>query len=88
VISCIDARSGEEVWKDRALGDYRASPILANGLLYFFSEEGRGTVLRAGREFQEVAVNQVPGMGTTACPAVSNGAIFVRGSTHLFKMQK
>ena len=52
-----------------------------------FSEDGRGTVLKAGREFREVAVNKVPGMGTTACPAVSNGAIFVRGATHLYKIQ-
>jgi outer membrane protein assembly factor BamB len=87
VACCIDAASGEEVWKDRIPGDYRSSPILAGEHLYFFSEQGRGTVLKAGSEFQEVAVNEVPGMGTTACPAVSQGAIFVRGRNHLYKIQ-
>ncbi len=88
VASCMDAASGEELWKGRVPGDYRSSPILAGDHLYFFSEEGRGTVLRAGRTFDEIAVNEVPGMGTTACPAVSNGAIFVRGKTHLYKIQQ
>ena len=88
VASCIDAASGEELWKDRVPGDYRSSPILAGDHLYFFSEDGRGTVLKAGRTFEEVAVNEVPGMGTTACPAVSKGAIFVRGQTHLYKIQE
>ena len=88
VASCIDAASGEELWKARVPGDYRSSPILAGDHLYFFSEHGRGTVLKAGRTFDEVAVNEVPGMGTTACPAVSAGAIFVRGKTHLYKIQE
>jgi outer membrane protein assembly factor BamB len=87
IASCIDAIGGEELWKDRVPGDYRSSPILAGGYLYFFSEQGRGTVLKAGRTFAETAVNEVPGMGTTACPAVSKGAIFVRGRTHLYKIQ-
>jgi outer membrane protein assembly factor BamB len=88
IASCIDAASGEELWKDRVPGDYRSSPILANDHLYFFSEQGRGTVLKAGRTFEEVAVNEVPGMGTTACPAVSRGAIFVRGKDHLYKLRR
>jgi outer membrane protein assembly factor BamB len=86
--SCIDAVSGEEIWKDRVPGDYRSSPFLAGDHLYFFSEDGRGTVVRAGRTFQEIAVNEVPGMGTTACPAVSQGAIFVRGKTQLYKIRE
>jgi outer membrane protein assembly factor BamB len=88
IASCIDAATGEELWKERVPGDYRSSPILAGERLYFFSEDGRGTVLRAGRTFEEIAVNEVPGMGTTACPAVSQGAIFVRGTTHLYKIQQ
>ena len=88
VASCIDAASGEELWKDRVPGDYRSSPILAGDRLYFFSEQGRGTVLKAGRTFDEIAVNEVPGMGTTACPAVSKGAIFVRGQTRLYKIRE
>jgi outer membrane protein assembly factor BamB len=88
VTSCLDAASGEELWKERVPGDYRSSPILAGDHLYFFSEQGRGTLLKAGCTFHEVAVNEVPGMGTTACPAVSKGAIFVRGKNYLYKIRK
>lgn len=88
VAYCIDAATGEELWKDRVPGDYRSSPFLAGDHLYFFNEEGRGTIVKAARTFQQVAVNDAPGMGTTACPAVSHGAIFVRGKTHLYKIQQ
>ncbi len=88
VAFCIDAATGEEIWKGRVPGDYRSSPILAGEHLYFFSEQGRGTLLNASRTFEEIAVNTVPGMGTTACPAVSRGAIFVRGKTHLYKIAR
>ena len=86
VVACVDAKTGEEVWIGRARGNYRGSPILAGKHLYFFSEAGRGTILATGRKFQEVAVNEVPEMGTTACPAVSKGAIFVRGREYLYKI--
>lgn len=86
VAVCLDAATGKEHWKDRVRGNYRGSPFFANGHIYFFSESGRGTVIKAGEVFEEVAVNNVPEMGTTSCPAVSKGAIFVRGKTQLFKI--
>jgi outer membrane protein assembly factor BamB len=88
VLSCVDADTGEELWKERLSGDYRSSPILAGDRLYFFSESGLGSVVRAQREPETIAVNDVPGMATTACPAVSAGAIFVRGKEFLYKISK
>lgn len=87
VVSCIDATNGNELWKGRASGNYRSSPILAGEHLYFFSEEGLGTILKTSKRFEKVAENMVPELGTTACPAVSQGAIFVRGKTHLYKIK-
>ncbi len=87
VASCIDVADGKEIWKGRVPGNYRSSPILAGEHLYFFSEEGVGTILEVGRSFKKVASNDAPALGTTACPAVSKGAIFVRGKTHLYKIK-
>ncbi len=87
VLSCVDATDGTELWKERLSGDYRSSPILAGENLYFFSETGLGSILKAQRVAEVVAVNDVPEMSTTACPAVSGGAIFVRGKEHLYKLQ-
>lgn len=86
VVVCIDATSGKELWKGRAPGNYRASPVLAGEHLYLFSEDGLGTILRTGRKFERVASNKVEALGTTACPAVSAGALFIRGKSHLFKI--
>ncbi len=86
VVVCLDAASGKELWKGRAPGNYRASPVLAGDRLYLFSEDGLGTILRAGPKFEKIASNKVDALGTTACPAVSSGALFVRGKTHLFKI--
>jgi len=88
VLACIDVATGDEIWRGRIRGNYRSSPILAGERLYFFSEEGRCSVLKAGDEFEEIAVSEIDEMGTTACPAVSEGAIFVRGKSHLFKIAK
>jgi outer membrane protein assembly factor BamB len=86
VLSCVDAANGDEVHKHRLSGDYRASPILAGELLYFLNENGLGSVVKANRECETLAVNDVPEMATTACPAVSGGALFVRGKEFLFKI--
>lgn len=88
VVACLDAATGEEFWKERAPGNYRGSPILAGDHIYFFSEDGRGTVLEAGPTYREIAVSEVDGMGTTACPAVSKGAFFVRGRSFLYRISR
>ncbi|TWU15370.1 PQQ-binding-like beta-propeller repeat protein [Allorhodopirellula heiligendammensis] len=87
VLACIDVDTGEELWKERLSGDYLASPILAGDHLYFFNQSGLGSIVNAQREPDIIAVNDVPEMSTTACPAVSHGAIFVRGKEFLFKIQ-
>lgn len=87
VVACIDASNGEEIRKGRLTGNYRSSPILAGEHLYFFSEEGLGTILKADESIEQVASNLAPALGTTACPAASHGALFVRGKTHLYKIK-
>ncbi|TWT74375.1 PQQ-binding-like beta-propeller repeat protein [Allorhodopirellula solitaria] len=87
VLVCIDADTGDELWKERISGDYLASPIRADDHLYFFNQSGLGTVVKAQREPEILATNDVPEMATSACPAASDGAIFVRGKKYLFKIQ-
>ena len=57
VASCLDAKTGEEIWHERIGGHYSASPIAADGKIYFLSEEGVGVVVKAGRKFELVAKN-------------------------------
>ncbi len=94
---CLDAKTGEMVWKGRAGGKYRACPILADGKLYFFSLEGKTTVIEPGREFKVLATNSLAtdaplddprrGPGFMASPAVVGNAMILRTRHHLYRIE-
>jgi outer membrane protein assembly factor BamB len=86
IASCVEAKTGTEVWRERIGGNYSASPLYAGGRLYFFSEEGKTTVVEAGRQFKKLAENTV-GEGFMASPAVSGKALFLRTRTHLYRIE-
>ena len=85
VISCLDAATGEVRWQERVLGNYSASPLYADGRIYFSSEEGVTTVIAPGREFQALATNTIDGW-MLASIAVYEGAFFIRSHTHLYRI--
>lgn len=86
IVTAIDAKSGQEIWSERIGGNYSSSPIFANGHAYFFSEEGKTTVLAPGREFKKVAENKLEG-GFMASPAVTGNALILRTKTHLYRIE-
>jgi predicted neuraminidase/outer membrane protein assembly factor BamB len=85
IASCVDAKSGKEHWRARLGGNHSASPIYADGRIYFLSEEGQSVVIAPGKEFGVLATNQLDGP-TLASMAVSNGSIFIRSQTHLYRL--
>ncbi len=87
ILTCLDALMGEQVWQERIGGRYSASPVYAEGSIYLQNEAGDGLVVAAGREFRQVAENTV-GERTLASYAIADGAIFVRGESHLFRIEK
>ncbi len=87
VATCWDARSGEVVWNERIGGNHSASPLLADGRLYFFSEEGKCAVVAAAREFRRLAENSL-GDGFMASPAVTGKALVLRSRTHLYRIEE
>ena len=86
VASCVEAATGEVVWKKRIPGRYAASPIYADGHLYFSNQDGETTVLKPGREFELVATNTLDD-GFMASPAVASKALFLRSKTHLYRIE-
>jgi outer membrane protein assembly factor BamB len=86
IVTCLDARSGGEVWRSRLNDSYSASPIYADGRVYFFSEEGKSTVIDAGRTFKVLAENHLDD-GFMASPAVDGRALFLRTRTHLYRIE-
>lgn len=85
VISCLDATTGEQHWQQRVVGNYSASPVYADGRIYFMSEEGVTTVIAPGKEFRSLATNTLDGW-TLASMAISRGSIFIRSQSHLYRI--
>jgi outer membrane protein assembly factor BamB len=84
VMTCLDAKTGEVIWEDRLKGSYSASPLFADGKIYLTSEEGKGTVVEAGRKFKVLGEFDL-GEKTLASFAAADGALFVRTETQLYK---
>jgi outer membrane protein assembly factor BamB len=85
ILSCIDAKTGSVLWQQRLGGSFSASPVYADGRLYFSAEQGVTTVLVPGREFRRVATNALEGAILSSI-AASNGAFFIRTDTHLYRI--
>jgi outer membrane protein assembly factor BamB len=80
---CLDAETGEVLGRRRLGGNYSASPIYAEGRIYFHSEEGETTIVEATPEMPTIATNSIP-EHTQASMAVSDGRIFLRTEKALY----
>jgi outer membrane protein assembly factor BamB len=87
VAKCYDSRTGNLKWKKRLPGNYKASPVAAEGRIYFLNLEGLTTVVAANDRYDKLAENQLDD-DTTASPAVSQGRIYIRGKKHLYALEK
>lgn len=86
IVSCMQATDGEMVWQKRVGGNFSASPILADGRIYLFDDGGKGTVIATGREYKELAKNELSD-GALASPAVAGRSLFVRTRTSLYCLE-
>jgi outer membrane protein assembly factor BamB len=86
VLSCYEARTGELAYRER-LGrgnsGFTASPVAADGKLYFTSEEGVVYIVAAGPEFKLVARNEMD-ESCMATPALADGLLIVRTTNHVY----
>ena len=87
IATCVDAKTGKELWRVRLGGNHSASPIYADDRIYFLSEEGESVVLAPGTQLKHLATNQLDGR-TLASMAVASGSIFIRSDTHLYRIGK
>ena len=87
ILSAIEAKTGASVWTSRLAGTFSASPIAAAGRVYFFSEDGKTTVIEAGREFKVLSENLLDD-GFMASPAMAGNALVLRTRTHLYRIEE
>jgi outer membrane protein assembly factor BamB len=86
MVSCVEAPTGKQVWHSRIPGKYAASPIYADGRIYFFNQQGEATVLKPGRAFETLATSSLDS-GLMASPAVTGKALILRTKTHLYRIE-
>ena len=77
----------KEHWKKRIGGNFSASPTHANGRIYFHSREGVTTVLKAGKEFKQLASNELDG-DLMASAAVDADALILRTDKAIYRIQE
>jgi outer membrane protein assembly factor BamB len=85
IATCLDAKTGNTYWVQRLGGSYSASPVFADGRIYFLSEEGLSRVIAPGREFRVLATNRVDG-DTLGSMAIAAGSIFIRTDSFLYRI--
>jgi hypothetical protein len=89
IATCLDAKTGEEVWHDRLGGNFSASPVYVDGRIYFQDENGTAIVIQAGKEFVELGRSTWGDGGRTfASFAIADGALFLRSETHVYRVEQ
>jgi len=88
IVTAYDAATGEELYRKRAVavGKYFASPVAADGHIYFASlADGIVTVLKASTPTPEVIAKNPPlGERLAATPAIAGDTLYVRTAEHLY----
>jgi outer membrane protein assembly factor BamB len=89
MLTCYEARTGERVYKQRlgGRGGYTASPVAADGRLYFFSEDGDVHVVKAGPTYELLARNAMND-ACMATPAIADGLLLVRTQHFLYGLAR
>jgi outer membrane protein assembly factor BamB len=86
VASCLDAATGKPLWQSRLGGDFYASPLYADGRIYYSNHDGRTFVVAAESRFKLLATN-VLDAGCMSSPAVYDKALYLRTETHLYRIE-
>ncbi len=85
IASCLDARTGTVRWQQRLGNGFSASPIAAEGRVYFLDEDGRTTVIKAGPSGERLALNSLDGPALASI-AVAERSFFIRTGANLYRI--
>lgn len=87
IATCLDAETGDEVWKERMdRSSFSASPIYADGKIYAPDREGVTRVFLPGKEYKELALNKLE-EGCVASLAVAGKSLILRTEHFLYRIE-
>jgi outer membrane protein assembly factor BamB len=86
VLSVLNAADGELVYEQRLRfkerGAVTSSLAAVGDEVLIVQENGRTKIIRAGREYDELAENPLESLRSS--PVIADGRLFIRGSRHLY----
>jgi outer membrane protein assembly factor BamB len=85
IVTCVDARTRQQLWQQRIGGTHFASPIRIGDRIFGISAQGEVIVLAVAPEFKELARISL-GDESNATPAVADGTLFLRTQTKLMSV--
>jgi outer membrane protein assembly factor BamB len=86
ILSCLDIHSGKPIFERQRLPELKsvyASPVAADGRIYFTDRDGTTVVIRHSRELEVVAINKLA-EPIDASPAIVGNQLFLRAANHLY----
>jgi outer membrane protein assembly factor BamB len=76
-------KTGNKIWDHDFEIEFQASPTLVGDRIYLFSGKNAAIVLQAGREFKQLARNEMDDK-FLASPAFAQNRIYLRGAKQLY----
>lgn len=86
-VTCLNAKNGAVVWKEKLKDQFNASALYASGNIYLFSLKGKAYVIQPGLSFQLIAENHLEGQ-VKATPAIVRDNIIFRTDKFLYRIGK
>jgi outer membrane protein assembly factor BamB len=86
-IHCVDAATGRPCWTHDVKGEVWASPLVADGRVYFATRSGEFLVFAANREKRLLSEVRLP-EGISASPVAANGVLYVCTMSRLYALQR
>ncbi len=88
ILTCVDADSGQRLWRERLGRGHSSSPLLADGRLYFGDHDGKLHVIRPDRDGLDLLKTIELDAQIMASPAAVDHSLFVRTADSMYHFRK
>lgn len=82
-VACYDAMKGDTLWTHYFMDQFYASPVIADGKVYFLDRSGNMHIVKADSKYELIAESPL-GEAADCTPAFSDGRIYIRGRQNLY----
>jgi outer membrane protein assembly factor BamB len=87
MLTCLDAKTGNENYRERLGGEHNASLLHADGRIYISSRTGTTAVIEPSKVFKLIAKNELPGQAMASI-AIADRAMFLRTDAALYRIEE